>query len=302
MACGRGGKTQHCLRYGSMNGVNIFMHEYYFKMGEFATICGVKKSTLVHYADIGLFKPHHIGENGYYYYSPTQIYVYEVIDIMRRMSIPLEEIKAYLENQDVMNCREVLKRNLELLKAKRKEMEHIERIIENTLSDVDNALNQKQDEIEVITQEEDHYFFVYKMPYRTEKAAYDLGDARAMIKRCKDSWFNSTLNVSEIVLQEHVLDGSFKKTYGGFRIDHKIEDENIMIRPAGQYVTVCSKSGGNKIPCLYRKLKKYADEHGYQVCGNAYEEDQLSYITEHDRENYLVRCYLHVRPIDTGNH
>ncbi len=65
MACGRGGKTQHCLRYGSMNGVNIFMHEYYFKMGEFATICGVKKSTLVHYADIGLFKPHHIGENGY---------------------------------------------------------------------------------------------------------------------------------------------------------------------------------------------------------------------------------------------
>ena len=60
-----------------MNGVNIFMHEYYFKMGEFATICGVKKSTLVHYADIGLFKPHHIGENGYYYYSPTQIYVYE---------------------------------------------------------------------------------------------------------------------------------------------------------------------------------------------------------------------------------
>ena len=161
MACGRGGKTQHCLRYGSMNGVNIFMHEYYFKMGEFATICGVKKSTLVHYADIGLFKPHHIGENGYYYYSPTQIYVYEVIDIMRRMSIPLEEIKAYLENQDVMNCREVLKRNLELLKAKRKEMEHIERIIENTLRDVDNALNQKQDEIEVITQEEDHYFFVY---------------------------------------------------------------------------------------------------------------------------------------------
>ena len=52
------------------------MHEYYYKMGEFAKICGVKKSTLIHYADIGLFKPDHIGENGYCYYAPQQIYIY----------------------------------------------------------------------------------------------------------------------------------------------------------------------------------------------------------------------------------
>lgn len=275
------------------------MHEFFFKMGEFAKICGVKKSTLVHYADIGLFKPDHIGENGYFYYAPSQIYIYEVIDIMRRMSIPLEEIKVYLENQDIITCREILEKNLKLLKEKMWELERIESIIENTLEDIDNALNQKQDVIEVITQEKDEYFFVYEMPYRTEKAAYDLVDARTMIQHCKDSFLNCTLNISEIVLQEHVLDGSFKKTYGGFRVSEKTEDENIFVRPAGQYVTICSKSGGDKIPRLYRKLKKYADENGYQVCGNAYEEDQLSYVTEHDRENYLVRCFLHVKPVDS---
>ena len=274
------------------------MHEYYYKMGEFAKICGVKKSTLIHYADIGLFKPDHIGENGYCYYAPQQIYIYEVIDIMRRMSIPLEEIKEYLENQNVITCQEILKKHLELLKKRMWGLEQIEAIIENTLKDVDNALAQKQDEIEIITQEQDDYFFVYEMPYRTEKAAYDMEEARQMIQHCKDSYLNSTLNISEVVLQEHVLDGTFKKTYGGFRVAHMIENENIFVRPAGQYVTICSKSGGDKIPRLYRRLKKYAEDNGYKVCGNAYEEDQLSYITEHDRENYLVRCYIQVEPVD----
>lgn len=274
------------------------MHEYYYKMGEFAKVCGVKKSTLIHYADIGLFKPDHIGENGYFYYAPTQIYEYEVIDIMRRMSIPLEEIKEYLENQNILSCQEILKKHLERLKAKRWELEHIESIIENTLEDIDHALEQKLDEIEIITQKQDDYFFVYKMPYRTERAVYDLEESREMIKHCKDSYLNSTLNVSEVVLKEHVLDGSFQKSYGGFRVDGKTEDENIFVRPAGQYVTVCTRSGGDGIPRIYRRIKKYAEDNGYRVCGNAYEEDQLSYITEHDRENYLVRCYIQVEPVE----
>ncbi len=276
------------------------MHGYYYKMGEFAKICGVKKSTLAHYADIGLFKPDHIGENGYYYYAPPQIYVYEVIEIMRRMSIPLKEIKAYLESQNVMTCRDVLNKHLALLKMRKWELEHIEKIIENTLRDIENTLSQKLDEIEIITQEQDVYFFVYKMPYRTEKAVYDMTEAREMIRYCRDSYLNSTFNVSEIVLMEHVLDDSFKKTYSGFRTEQKIEGDNVFVRPAGQYVTVCSKSSGDRIPRLYRKLKTYAKEHGYRICGNAYEEDQLSFAVEHDREDYLVRCYIQVEPAAGG--
>lgn len=105
------------------------MHEYYYKMGEFAKICGVKKSTLIHYADIGLFKPDHIGENGYCYYAPQQIYIYEVIDIMRRMSIPLEEIKEYLENQNVITCQEILKKHLELLKKECGSLNRLKRLL-----------------------------------------------------------------------------------------------------------------------------------------------------------------------------
>ncbi|MCY8196596.1 MerR family DNA-binding transcriptional regulator, partial [Bacillus spizizenii] len=37
----------------------------YFTTGEFAKLCHVKKQTLFHYDDIGLFSPEIKNENGY---------------------------------------------------------------------------------------------------------------------------------------------------------------------------------------------------------------------------------------------
>ena len=48
--------------------------------GEFAKICNVKKHTLFHYDDIGLLKPDYYDENGYRFYSYSQLnlfYIYE---------------------------------------------------------------------------------------------------------------------------------------------------------------------------------------------------------------------------------
>ena len=68
----------------------------YYKIGEFAEMCGTKKSTLQHYARVGVLQPALIGENGYFYYELSQIYIFEAIYAMRVMQIPLEEIKEYL--------------------------------------------------------------------------------------------------------------------------------------------------------------------------------------------------------------
>ena len=44
--------------------------------GEFAKICNVKKHTLFHYDDIGLLKPDYYDENGYRFYSYSQLILY----------------------------------------------------------------------------------------------------------------------------------------------------------------------------------------------------------------------------------
>ena len=50
----------------------------YFTTGEFAKLWGVKKQTLFHYDEIGIFKPAIKKPNGYRYYSYQQFEVFGV--------------------------------------------------------------------------------------------------------------------------------------------------------------------------------------------------------------------------------
>ncbi len=272
------------------------MYDFYFKIGEFAEICGVKKATLVHYAQIGLLPPAHIGENGYYYYDAFQVYDFEAISILRSMSIPLKEIKTFLESRDPESCRVILQKNLDKVREQRRHLEQVELIVENTLQELEQAKQVKLDEIEVVTLREPVRYFVYAMPYRTENYAYEMANVRDIIKYCQQSFSNKSVRVVEVVLQKDIENGSFKKTYGGFfaKEDALISKKNTFYRPAGTYLTMCSVSGGDRIVSVYRRLKKYADEHGYKICGNGYEEDLMSYLVEKNRESYLIRCSLQI--------
>ena len=70
--------------------------ERYLTTGEFAKIVGVKKHTLFHYDEIGLFCPEVTLENGYRYYTFAQLDEFDVIVMLRELDMPLREIRAYL--------------------------------------------------------------------------------------------------------------------------------------------------------------------------------------------------------------
>ncbi|MCR4870238.1 MAG: MerR family transcriptional regulator [Atopobiaceae bacterium] len=64
--------------------------------GEFARMCDTTKETLYYYAERGIFSPCHIGENGYAYYSPRQIYLFNTISELRYLGASVDQIAAYL--------------------------------------------------------------------------------------------------------------------------------------------------------------------------------------------------------------
>ncbi|MFQ7174334.1 MAG: MerR family transcriptional regulator [Thomasclavelia ramosa] len=71
----------------------------YFTTGEFAKLWGVKKQTLFHYDDIGIFQPAKRDSNGYRYYTYQQFEVFAVISVLKEMGMSLNEIKIYLDNR-----------------------------------------------------------------------------------------------------------------------------------------------------------------------------------------------------------
>lgn len=97
----------------------------YFNTGEFAKLCNVKKQTLFHYDDIGLFSPEIKDENGYRYYSVQQFEVFNVILILKEIGMPLKEIKHYLDNKTPEALIELFENKITQVN---KEIENLKRI------------------------------------------------------------------------------------------------------------------------------------------------------------------------------
>ena len=80
----------------------------YFTTGELAKLCKIPRKTLLYYDSLGLITPEVIEENGYSYYKRTQLFALELILTMRKLDIPLAEIKTYLSNKSYVNYRNIM--------------------------------------------------------------------------------------------------------------------------------------------------------------------------------------------------
>lgn len=91
----------------------------------FAKLCNTNKRTLIHYDEIGLFKPAYTDEKGYRYYSESQCDVFFTITCLKDLGMPLKEIKTYIDNRNPADLTALL---LEQQKKVQQELLHLKRI------------------------------------------------------------------------------------------------------------------------------------------------------------------------------
>ena len=72
--------------------------EYLYTTGQFAKLNGVNKRTLHFYDEMGLFSPEFKGENGYRYYTCFQTVQLELILMLRKIGLSIEEIIRYQQS------------------------------------------------------------------------------------------------------------------------------------------------------------------------------------------------------------
>ena len=78
------------------------------KTGDFARLCGTNKRTLIHYDEIGLFKPAYTDDRGYRYYSESQFDVFFTINCLSKLGMPLREIGAFLNHRNPQALKKLL--------------------------------------------------------------------------------------------------------------------------------------------------------------------------------------------------
>ena len=78
-------------------------------IGRFSRLTGVGIKALRHYDEVGLLVPAAVDdETGYRFYSPEQVDTAEAIRVLRRLDMPLDEIRSALAADDPAALREAL--------------------------------------------------------------------------------------------------------------------------------------------------------------------------------------------------
>jgi DNA-binding transcriptional MerR regulator len=81
-------------------------------IGRFSKICRLSISSLRYYDELGLLRPALVDpDSSYRYYRLSQVRVAETIRLLRALEMPLDEVRAYLQEDDAGAVRDLLNRH-----------------------------------------------------------------------------------------------------------------------------------------------------------------------------------------------
>lgn len=266
--------------------------ESFITTGEFARLTGVTKHTLFYYDEIGLFSPEIKKENGYRYYSVSQIEVFEVIYTLKELGVSLEEIRTYMENRTPDA----------LLFLLHKEEKIISRQI-TQLRNIRNWIREKEKVIHSMTQEnlETIHLVQEQEAYLIQGEAEGTDDktwAEEVGKLLDFCWKNGIKSPGSIGYRQN-RDDIEVGIYDNYRVFYKRLDKkpagiSFGIREKGIYLTAYHKGKWQGFSETYRKILDYVKKNNICLDSYFYEDTILDSLSCHSEEDYITKITCRV--------
>ena len=270
------------------------------KTGDFARLCGTNKRTLIHYDEIGLFKPAYTDDRGYRYYSESQFDVFFTINCLSKLGMPLKEIGAFLNHRNPQALKKLLHEQREEVLKEEERIRKTRQVIETKLALVSLQekleSNQAGSSTEHIFQEyTPEEYMILSDPLNTNDHEAIIHTLCSHIGYCNKNNLNAghpygaMLDVSE--LRQGHLD-----TYAYFftKVIDRPEDFPFHIKPAGTYAVAYLKGDYYDSEETYRKLFQWIDENGFRTGQYSYKEAIIDELAADSSEEYLTKISVQI--------
>lgn len=270
------------------------------KTGDFARLCGTNKRTLIHYDEIGLFKPAYTDDRGYRYYSESQFDVFFTINCLSKLGMPLKEIGAFLNHRNPQALKKLLLEQREEVLKEEERIRKTRQVIETKLALVSLQekleSNQAGSSTEHIFQEyTPEEYMILSDPLNTNDHEAIIHTLYSHISYCNKNNLNAghpygaMLDVSE--LRQGHLD-----TYAYFftKVIDRPEDFPFHIKPAGTYAVAYLKGDYYDSEETYRKLFQWIDENGFRTGQYSYKEAIIDELAADSSEEYLTKISVQI--------
>lgn len=260
----------------------------YFSTGELAKMLEITKQTLIYYDKIGLISPAKRGEKDYRYYTLEQADELDSILTFRNLGVPIGTLKAYLKERDAKSCIKMLNEQKKKVDEEIQKLDRIRKKIEarakllESISKV-SEFNQIQ-----IRWSEKEVYMVEKCEKFDEKTYM-----KSFIKLCNASkkfHIDFENPVCNIIKRKDIVLGNYNRvSYFGISVGDRFKEASLakIEKPAGIYASTYHHGPYENMYISYNRLLESIKKEKYEICGDAYETDLLSTLTNADRDEYM---------------
>lgn len=269
-----------------------------FSIGDVAKMFHLSVSSLRHYEKTGLVMPEYVDEDtGYRYYSTRQFEALNTIRYLRVLDMPLTEIADFLQNREVERIEEKLRLQKAAVIEKQKELQRIERKIDNRLRQLQEAQTASLDVIEevqisacsIVWMEDSleiHNALDMEDPVRRLQQSEDAAEALVFLGKVG-------IGISASHLQEQQFD-----QYDGIFLVLDKEDNfegKTMTLPDTLCVRIRFRGSHAEAPAKYRKLLSYIREHHMEITGFSREITIIDSGITNDIEKFVTEITIPVQ-------
>ena len=266
-----------------------------FTTGEFAALCGVTRHTLFHYDAIGIFSPAIRGENGYRYYAPVQIEVFQVIALLKELGMPLSQIKAYLDRRSPGELLALLEGEEAVLTEKLARLRRQRALIRRKAELTRQAMAVRPGQV-TVEQQPQRWYVSTAAPGITDADKYAHILARHL-DYCQTHRVESPYALGAILPVEAARQGD----WGGYthcytQVDKPLRGVRLMTAPAGPYLTYCHAGSFDTVREGYRCLLDWAGHHRLNLGERFWEDVLLDELAGKGYDQYLLRLSVPIVP------
>lgn len=269
-----------------------------FQIGEVAKLFHLSVGILRHYEKQGLLQPEYIDpETGYRYYSTRQFESLNTIRYLRVLDTPLEQIAGFLKNRDVDNIQALLCQQKEAVIRKRKELENIERKIDNRLRQIEDAVSSELDTIRFVTYPARRITWIRNPLYIGSYL-----DLEMPIRQLEGVQKEALVFLGKIgvgISRENLIAQAYQKYDLVFLLlDPEDEYQGVIEElPVETCVTLRFCGSHTDAPAQYQRLAAFIDDHNLQIAGFSKEITMIDYGLTNDTDKFVTEIQIPIVPM-----
>jgi len=263
------------------------------KPADFARLCGTNKRTLLHYDQIGLFRPALRDERGFRYYDESQYDVFLVIHSLRALGMPLAEIKDYLDERTPATLKALLAHQQQRVAQ---EMEALSRI-QQMLTTKQNLLAEGRSAPvgQVLFAAQGPELLALSVRVDSNDPATARRALYAHLSACYSRRLDDGYPFGAMMAAEDLKKGDFDRyAYYFTKLACPRQGVSLFEKPAGLYGAIYLRGDYHQAGEAFRALLAAIGEKGLSIRGYAYKEGILDEIAEKDPKRYLTKISVRV--------